>query len=273
MAMLATRYETAPGAVVAVNPSEPPEIAKACAAMDALGAHADVLSADDRRQFDQQGFVYLRQVVSPDQLDALRERCATLLASEGAAAGREVHQEAGAPRLSALSHKGPEFDWCHFNPRLLGAARYALDGDVACSSLNYRDALPGRGLQALHTDGPVCPVPESGGRFPWHGLGCILLLDDVSAPAPRAPAARCSSSPDLRTDPHPWCCWQFAPSNGATRIVPVSHASLADPFTAMEDALAPHPQEVLVQGKGGDAFMYVSAATARQPLHKSSRVF
>ena len=42
----------------------------------------------------------------------------------------------------------------------------------------------------------------------------------------------------------------------------------------MEDALAPHPQEVLVQGKGGDAFMYVSAATARQPLqcHKSSRV-
>ena len=79
--------------------------------------------------------------------------------------------------------------------------------------------------------------------------------------------------PLLRTDPHPCCCLQFTASNGATRIVPVSHASLADPFTAMEDALAPHPQEVLVQGKGGDAFMYVSAATARQPLHKSSRVF
>ena len=65
-------------------------------------------------------------------------------------------------------------------------------------------------------------------RFPWHGLGCVLLLD------------------------------RFTETNGATRIVPRSHASEADPFAVMEDALAPYPAEILVLGEPGDALIYAS---------------
>ena len=63
-----------------------------------------------------------RQVITPDEVEALRARCAELLTFEGVDAGREVHQEAGAPRLSALNAKGPEFDACGFNTTLLSAA-------------------------------------------------------------------------------------------------------------------------------------------------------
>jgi ectoine hydroxylase-related dioxygenase (phytanoyl-CoA dioxygenase family) len=84
------------------------------------------------------------------------------------------------------------------------------------------------GLQALHTDGPCCPAPPGAARFPWHGLGCVLLLD------------------------------KFTETNGATRIVPHSHALEADPFATMEDALAPHPNEMLVLGEPGDALIYAS---------------
>ena len=181
MGMLDTRFGDAevwaPGLIVEVEPSPLEERAAARAAMDEMGVPE--LSVAEKASFDRDGCILLKQVITPEQTEAIRARCAELLAAEGIEAGREVHQEAGAPRLAALHHKGEEFDEVCFNTRLLSAAAYALDGDVCCNSyLAYRDAVKGRGQQALHSDGPCCPVPgPPGERFPWHSLGCILLLD------------------------------------------------------------------------------------------------
>ncbi len=152
MEMLDTRFRTAaPGKIVEVQPSAPQEVVAANAAMDELGVPE--LSGPQKATFDSTGYLLLRQVITPEQVEALRGRCAELLELEGIGAGREVHQESGAPRLSALNHKGPEFDPCSFNLQLLSAASYALDGDVCCNNINYRDAIKGHGK--------ICPPPHT----------------------------------------------------------------------------------------------------------------
>ena len=200
------------------------------AALLSLGVRDDRLSAAEKRTLDEDGYLPLPGMLTPAQVQALRTRLQELEEEEGEEAGKEVHQEAGTARLANLVNKDPIFDLIWTNPKVLAAMSHVLDGDLKLSSLNSRASLPGHGLQGLHCDGslslPGFEASTEDGSRRFYACNSIWLLSD------------------------------FTPENGATRLVPGSHRSGLDPRKDLEDPQAPHPDEVLVLGKAGTAFVF-----------------
>lgn len=199
-------------------------------ALHALGVREDTLTPAEKRSLDQDGYVSLPGILTPEQVEAFRRRLQELEDEEGEDAGKEVHQEEGTDRLANLANKDPLFYLVWANPRVLAAMAHVLDGDLKLSSLNARAALPGHGLQALHCDGShnsqdFAPALKDGRRY-YNVCNSIWLLSD------------------------------FTPLNGATRLVPGSHLFGLDPRDGMEDPKAPHPDEILVQGRAGTVFVF-----------------
>ena len=104
---------------------------------------------------------------------------------------------------------------CFTDPRLLACVAHVL-GEFKPSLLNFRAALPGQGLQALHTEGGPVTDPAA-----FQVRNSIWLLDDFTA------------------------------DNAATRVVPGSHLSGRSPGDVMADRRDSHPGEVLLLA-GGD---------------------
>ncbi len=132
-----------------------------------------------------------------------------------------MHQEAGTDRLADLVNKDPVFEVCFTEPRLLACLAHVL-GDFKLSSLNSRAALPGQGLQALHTEGG--PV----GLGPYQVCNSIWLLDD------------------------------FTEENGATRVVPGSHRRTVPVRDELPDPLAAHPDQVTLTAPAGTVIVFNS---------------
>ena len=203
-------------------------------ALTALGVTDQTLSADEKTFLDQNGYLPLPGILTPAQVAYLGRRTDELAAIEGADAGKEVHQEAGTTRLSDLVNKDPAFEVCFTHPRVLAAISHVLGGDLKLSSLNYRAALPGSGLQGLHADWgePVAPGDYSVCNSIW-------LLDDFTA------------------------------RNGATRVVPGSNRSGQLPKDALPDPTQPHPNEVILTAPAGTVVIFNShtwhGGTLNQP--------
>lgn len=203
-------------------------------ALRQLGTAEDVLDAGTRRQLDEDGFAPLPGILSKPQVDAFRTRLSELTAAEGAAAGREVHQEAGTDRLSDLVNKDPMFDVCFTHPTVLAAIAHVL-GDFKLSSLNSRAALPGQGHQALHTDwgDPV----EAGD---YQVCNSIWLLDDFTA------------------------------ENGATRVIPGSHRWGKRPSDVMDDPAADHVDQIQLIAPAGTVVIFNSHLWHGGTLNRST---
>jgi ectoine hydroxylase-related dioxygenase (phytanoyl-CoA dioxygenase family) len=186
-----------------------------------LGVTEDMIDDATKERLDLDGYAPLPGMLTDEQLDRARTRVAELAAAEGDAAGREVHQEAGTARLADLVNKDPVFEVCFTDPRLLAAVAHVL-GEFKLSSLNSRAALPGHGLQALHAEGG----PVGGGAFSV--CNSIWLLDD------------------------------FTEENGATRVVPGSHRRTTSVRDAVDDPLAPHPEQVTLTAPAGTVVVFNS---------------
>ena len=192
-------------------------------ALSAFGVTDSTLSADEKQQLDEHGYLSLPGVLSTAQAEALRTRFQELMREEGDEAGLEVHQEAGTERLANLVDKDPLFEICFTHPQVLAAMNHVLQGDFKLSSLNGRAALPGEGHQSLHAD-------WSEGVDPSNYQVCNSL----------------------------WLLVDFTRENGATRIVPGSHRSGQVPQTALDDPRAEHPEEALVTGTAGTVVIFNS---------------
>jgi ectoine hydroxylase-related dioxygenase (phytanoyl-CoA dioxygenase family) len=190
-------------------------------ALHALGVRDDTLTAEEKETLDRDGYLPLRGILSPEQLEAIRANQAALIAAEGDRAGLEVHQERGTDRLSDLINKDPVYWVVITHPKLLAAIAHVLKGDLKLSSLNSRAALPGQGLQGLHADWGRLETPGD-----YQVCNSVWLLDD------------------------------FTPENGATRVVPGSNRSGKNPGDVMPDPSAPHPDEVVLLGKAGDVVVF-----------------
>ena len=193
------------------------------AALRTFGVTDSSLSPAEKARLNEMGFLPLPDLLSPAQVQALRQRVVAIAASEGDKAGSEVSQEAGTVRLSNLVDKDPIFDICYTHPRVLAAMNHVLRGDFKLSSLNSRASSPGEGLQALHAD-------WSGGVEPGDFQVCNSI----------------------------WLLVDFTVENGATRVVPGSHNSGAHPTQALDDPHAPHPDEILLTGKAGTVVIFNS---------------
>lgn len=190
-------------------------------ALAALGATPDVLSADDRKALDEQGYLILPGIVDPAWLESLRARIAELQASEGKAAGQEVPEQQGVDMLGNLLDKGAAFERMLRVPQVLAAVRYVLGGEMKVCALNFRAARPGEGNQVLHSD--YGPLRDDG---TYRLCNSIWLLDD------------------------------FTPENGATRLVAGTHRSGRLPENEMDDPMAPHPDQIVLTAPAGTVVVF-----------------
>ena len=144
-------------------------------ALKEMGVKEDLLTSEQKRSLDEEGYLVLPGLLSATRVEALRARLAELLAIEKGEAGKEVHQEAGTARLSNLVDKGEVFRVGFTHPLLLAAVAHVLGNDLKLSAMNSRAALPGQGLQPLHADWGE-PVPPG----EYKVCNSIWLLDDFT---------------------------------------------------------------------------------------------
>ncbi|MEM8676585.1 MAG: phytanoyl-CoA dioxygenase family protein [Cyanobacteria bacterium P01_G01_bin.67] len=124
--------------------------------------------------------------------------------------------EAGAVRVCNLLNKDPMFDVCFKHPRVLAAVQHLLGNDFKVSSVNYRAAKPGGGLQPLHSDWEKAVAPGN-----YIACNTLWILDD------------------------------FTENNGATRVVPGSHLSSKIPSEVIDNCLVPYPEQSLILAPAG----------------------
>ncbi len=192
-------------------------------ALTSLGVTEQTLSQAEKDQLDRDGYLPLADILSAEQIAQLTTRLDELIAIEGAEAGKEVHQEVGTTRLSDLVNKDPLFEICFTQPRVLAAIDYVLGGNLKLSSLNFRAALPGYGLQGLHADWGGAVAPGD-----YYVCNSIWLLDD------------------------------FTESNGATRIIPGSQRSGKSPRDVNPDPTQPFEGEILLTAPAGTVVIFNS---------------
>jgi ectoine hydroxylase-related dioxygenase (phytanoyl-CoA dioxygenase family) len=205
-------------------------------ALIALGVSEQTLSQTEKDQLDRDGFLPLPNILSAQQITQITKRTDELIALEGEAAGKEVHQEAGTTRLSDLVNKDAIFEICFTHPRVLAAISHVLGGNLKLSSLNFRAALPGFGLQSLHADWGGAVEPGD-----YYVCNSIWLLDD------------------------------FSESNGATRIIPGSQRSGKIPRDVMADPSQPHPDEILLTAPAGTVVIFNSHTWHGGTLNRTDR--
>ena len=200
-------------------------------ALRELGVRGGTLTDEEEAFLDREGYLPLRDVLSPEEAGRLAGCVDAILKEEGDGAGRELREspmikhptEEGAARLSDLVNKSLAFDVCFTHPRVLAAIAHVLGDAFKLSSLNMRASLPGHGLQALHADWPRATRPGD-----YYVCNSIWLLDD------------------------------FTPENGATRLVPGTHRSGQTPEEAMDDPQAAHPDEVQLVAPRGTVVVFNS---------------
>ncbi|MCJ8330559.1 MAG: phytanoyl-CoA dioxygenase family protein [Lentisphaeria bacterium] len=194
-------------------------------ALQELGAHENLLSDKEKTELDENGFTLFHDMISKDELQEFRERFEFLIEKEGKHAGCELGKKNLQPSrlLANVCNKGEIYDKVYTNPRLLAAIHYVLKDDFHISSLNSRDAAPGKGHQAFHQDGK--PAKAIGD---YNVCNSIWLLDD------------------------------FTLENGCTRLVPGSHNFFKTPKSAMDDPKEKHPDEIYLVAPAGTVCVFNS---------------
>lgn len=182
------------------------------------------MTESERVQLEQQGYLLLANMLTSAQLDALRQRLEELWETEGDEAGQENYVEVGARRLANLANKDERFRALMCDPRVLEAVQSVIGPEIRLNMLNARDALPhSQGGQPLHADTDHSGKPDARG---YYVCTAIWMIDD------------------------------FTQANGATRVVPGSHRTGKVPKEVMSDSFAAHPDEIVVEGKAGDVFLF-----------------
>jgi hypothetical protein len=173
-----------------------------------------MLTPADRLQLDELGYLVLPDFVPPTMLEEMRTRVEGLWAEEGDDAGSEFRLEPGTRRLANLVDKGDVFAQMIVMPGILECIEAVIGPDYKLSSLNARSTNP-------HN-------PEA---QPWHA--------DAGAVADERGYWVCNTI---------WMLDDFTPNNGATRMIPRSHAWRRLPPAGNRDTRA---DEELVTGRAG----------------------
>jgi len=199
--------------------------------LNKLGVTHQTLSNDEKAFLAERGYLNLGKLLSSVQLVAVRDKVDQLMRQEGEQAGAELAEskyirhpkEEGAERLADLVNKDPLFDQFYTHPKVLAAVAQVLGSSLKLSSLNYRGALPGYGLQKLHVDWHETVAPGD-----YKVCNSIWLLDDFSA------------------------------ANGATRLVAGTHLSGELPQNVMNDPMQAHPDQILIEAPAGTVVIFNS---------------
>lgn len=206
-------------------------------ALRELGVRPGTLSPEQLKHFDEQGYIIVENVLSPEDCEKMRDAFERIHAAENDKGGHEVHVEPGARRLSNIFNKTDAFDKCLWIPEVLAASAHAL-GEIKVHGANLRDPVKGYGQQDLHVDVPKKFADD------WWVVNSMIMFDDMTL------------------------------DNGPTRIVPGSQwwAPINVPYVNIgdwepeplspEDAArvpadlsAPYPGELMVEAPAGSAII------------------
>ncbi|NET55486.1 MAG: phytanoyl-CoA dioxygenase family protein [Symploca sp. SIO2E6] len=145
--------------------------------------------------------------------------------------------EEGAVRVCNLLNKDSIYDICFTHPKVLAAVEHVLGTNFKTSSVNYRAAKPGGGLQPLHSDWEEAVEVNN-----YYACNTLWILDD------------------------------FTEINGATRVVPGSHLSCQIPQEVMDNTLGSHPQQKLILVPAGTVVVMNSHAWHGGTLNQSNQL-
>jgi ectoine hydroxylase-related dioxygenase (phytanoyl-CoA dioxygenase family) len=206
-------------------------------ALHQLGIEMDCISAEQKRQLDDDGFFIVENVLNASDIQNMGEEFERVHAAEKDHGGHEVHVEPGARRISNIFNKSMAFDKMLAIPEILAASAYAL-GEIKLHGANLRDPVKGYGQQDMHVDVPKKFADD------WWVVNSMIMLDDMTL------------------------------ENGPTRVVPGSHkwapinvpyVNIGDwepePLSAEDEARipkdlgAPYPGELLVLAPAGSAII------------------
>ncbi len=176
------------------------------------------LSAAEKSQLDQLGYVILQDVVVDHWLAQLRH---AFEAAEEKPAVETSEKQSGTRHPEDLIRKDKIFDGVYTHPKVLAAAHHILRRAFRVSTLGGRDPLPGYGQQGLHTDWMFRAPHE-----PNYAVTALWLLDD------------------------------FTPTNGATRLIPGSHLRDRPLPKAMQQPTVNHPEQKIVTAKAGSVLVF-----------------
>jgi ectoine hydroxylase-related dioxygenase (phytanoyl-CoA dioxygenase family) len=166
----------------------------------ATDPEADAHASTIRRE----GFVVLRDVLSPAEVAAMRAALAPWL--QGRLMGRNDFEGFCTERVYALLAKDPALALLVEHPRLLAIVDRLLAPHYLLSAFLAIQVHPGETPQGWHFDDGGCRVPRP---RPMHGVSAIWALDE------------------------------FTEENGATQVIPRSHLwSDAAPPPKSEDAVS-----------------------------------
>jgi hypothetical protein len=164
-----------------------------------------MLVQSQKRQLDDLGYLVLPGFVPPPLLAELRERVEAVWELEGDDAGSEFRPEPGTRRLANLVDKGAVFADLVAMQEILECIEHVIGPNYKLSSFNARSANPHNAeSQPLHVDAGAV-ADESG----YWVCNTIWMLDDFTA------------------------------ENGATRMIPRSHAwrCLPEPGITQPDTI------------------------------------
>lgn len=184
-------------------------------ALSELGVGPHTLTADERRNLEDDGFVVLTDVLDEPSLAGVYERI-----EQGLATARHdpTWPPSGTLHLDGLFDAGPDLDRTWTAPRLLAAVAHLLGDELQARGLHFRGPLPGFGAQLLHQDfGRLNPDD------PVTGAIAIVALSTFTA------------------------------DNGATRVVRGSHRTWG--FSAPSTMDTRHPDEEAVLLSAGSALV------------------
>ncbi|MBI4530068.1 MAG: phytanoyl-CoA dioxygenase family protein [Candidatus Latescibacteria bacterium] len=185
-------------------------------ALYALGVREDTLSDEEKLTLDQDGFLFLPNLVPPDQVVRMRRAMDTLFVLEG------TGEEDKPKECTNMQNTSPEFDICFTHPRLLAGVAHVLKGEFRSLGIHSRPNRPGGGHQPLHVDYGGPPVKP--GEY-----------------------VRCNSM---------WMLTDFTEENGATRVVLGTHRWGKHPPEVMNDPRDPHPEEITLIGTAGTVVIF-----------------
>ena len=177
-----------------------------------------LLTPEQRSALQLEGYLHLRAVLSPREVEAMRTAWDALLAE-----GRRLKTGGGEAINDGPQdmERGPAFGPCLDHPKVMSAVAVLLGGDVVFLTLRGRDPAKGHGLQGLHADSPLRPDPER-----QMLANAFWVLDDMDG------------------------------ANGATRLVPGSHRLHELPRGKWAQPQGRHPQEQVMKARAGDVIVF-----------------
>ncbi|WP_107655686.1 phytanoyl-CoA dioxygenase family protein [Nocardia suismassiliense] len=139
------------------------------------GLHIDTSTVDaDLAAVERDGYVILPDLLTPPELDEIREAVAPLLDRRG----RNRFEGPTTQRVYSVLNKTRTCDRIADHPRILALLDRLLLPNYLLSMLQVINILPGERAQMLHTDDGFYPLPRPRAAL---GAATIWAIDDFTA--------------------------------------------------------------------------------------------